>query len=79
MLVELDLTAQDGDTFGSRTTLRFASTAEETFVDFKGRGLVAATLNGVALPADAWQDGRLKLTGYAYVPGGAPRPLRCGR
>ncbi|WP_375423297.1 aminopeptidase N [uncultured Friedmanniella sp.] len=62
VLVELDLTQPGGETFGSRTTLTFASSEPTTFVDFKGRELLGATLNGVDLDVAAWQDGRIGLT-----------------
>ncbi len=59
--VELDLTAPDAATFASRTTLRFRSTATETFVDFRGKELAEATLNGRALDPASWQAGRIPL------------------
>ena len=59
--VELDITAPDAATFGSRTTLRFTSSAPETFVDFRGEELLEATLNGRPLEADRWQAGRIAL------------------
>ncbi|SDR96963.1 Membrane alanyl aminopeptidase Metallo peptidase. MEROPS family M01 [Friedmanniella luteola] len=63
--VELDLTAPDAATFGSRTTLRFSSRAPETFVDFRGEELTEATLNGRPVPPERWQAGRLALDGLA--------------
>lgn len=63
--VELDLTDQSVDTFRSRTTIEFASLGPATFVDFQGRKLVAATLNGADLDLTSWQDGRLPLAGLA--------------
>src|SRR3954447_6021506 len=63
VFVELDLTARGGDEFGSRTTLRFTSATEESFVDFKGRTLVSATLNGAPLDPDAWRGGRIAVVG----------------
>jgi hypothetical protein len=47
------------------TTLRFASTGPETFVEFRGRELVRAEVNGVALDPRAWRDGRITLAGLA--------------
>ncbi len=61
--VELDLTAPDAQTFTSRTTLRFRSTATETFVDFRGKELTEATLNGRRLDPACWRSGRISLTG----------------
>ena len=45
------------------TTIRFSSTGPETFVDFRGRELVRADLNGVAVNPAAWRNGRIRLTG----------------
>jgi len=61
--VELDLTDPGADTFGSRTTVEFASTGPETVLDFHGRELVSATLNGRPLDVSSWHDGRLALKG----------------
>ena len=47
------------------TTLRFASTGPETFVEFRGRELVRAEVNGVAHDPRAWRDGRITLAGLA--------------
>ncbi len=63
VLVELDLTDPHGETFGSRTTLAFTSSGTASFVDFKGRTLLAATLNGRPIDAAAWVDGRIALDG----------------
>ena len=63
VLVELDLRDPAADTFRSRTTLQFASTDQESFVDFQGRSLLAATLNGEPLHPGGWQQGRLPLHG----------------
>ena len=63
--VELDLTDPLADTFGSRTTIHFASHGPETFVDFAGASLGAATLNGRPLDPGSWQRGRIPLTGLA--------------
>ncbi len=61
--VELDLT-DPGDRFGSVTTITFeaAEPGSETFLDFKGSELVAATLNDVPVPAGEWQGGRIRLS-----------------
>jgi aminopeptidase N len=61
--VELDLTDPAAETFGSRATIRFTSTVDQTFVDFHGRELSEATLNGRPIEASAWQAGRIGLTG----------------
>ncbi len=61
--VDLDLRDAEGPTFGSRTVLRFASTADATFVDFAGEELLSATLNGTPLDLATWQRGRIPLTG----------------
>jgi aminopeptidase N len=60
--VALDLTA-GGDTFRSRTVLRFGASAGTSFVDFEPASIVSATLNGVAIPGDALVGERLTLTG----------------
>jgi aminopeptidase N len=64
--VELDLT--DRETFGSRVTVRFASTGPETFLELhRGQG-VTVTVNGA--PVDAAYDGaRIGLTGLRTAPG----------
>ncbi len=59
--VELDLRDQRVDTFSSRTTIDFSSRGADTFVDFQGRELRSATLNGVALEVTDWQAGRIPL------------------
>jgi aminopeptidase N len=64
MGVELDLTQGDSH-FGSTTTLRFEASGPETFVDFKGDQLLAATLNGVPVEGDRWRSGRIRLSGLA--------------
>ena len=48
------------------TTIRFASTGPETFVDFRGPRAGPAP-SSTALPLDpgAWRDGRIALTGLA--------------
>jgi aminopeptidase N len=62
MLVELDLTDVPSDLFWSRTTLTFASSASDSFVDFRGRELLSATLNGDPLDPDHWAEGRIPLS-----------------
>ena len=61
--MELDLTDPGADTFGSRTTIEFASTGPESFLDFQGHELVSAELNGRPLELSSWRDGRLPLPG----------------
>jgi aminopeptidase N len=67
MRVELDLTDPSAATFGSRTTIRFESRSPETFIEFRGRELNSAVLNGVELDPGAWRVGRLPLAGLAPV------------
>jgi aminopeptidase N len=62
--VDLDLTG-GGDTFLSRTVLRFGASTGTSFVDFEPVSIVSATLNGVAVPAGALAGERLTLTGLA--------------
>src|SRR3954470_15489378 len=63
--IDLDLTG-GGDTFRSRTVLRFSAEPDEsTFAEFEPVRLLTATLNGAALPADALGEQRLRLTGLA--------------
>jgi aminopeptidase N len=62
--VALDLTAE-GETFRSRTVLRFGAQAGTTFVDFEPVEILSATLNGTPLPLDLPADQRLILTGLA--------------
>ena len=63
VLVELDLRAVNAETFPSRSTLDFSSTVEESFIDFKGRVLGRALLNGRELDPTTWQRGRIPLPG----------------
>lgn len=58
--VELDLSVAD-ETFSSRTTIRFTSTALRTFVDLKPKALHTATLDGAALSPESLDRGRLPL------------------
>ncbi len=69
MRVELDLGSATsgegaGEVFASTATIGFEATpGAATFVDFKGRRLVSATLNGTPIPPDRWRGGRIELTG----------------
>ncbi|WP_182354232.1 aminopeptidase N [Flaviflexus huanghaiensis] len=58
--VELDL--RGGDTFSSITTIEFAATAAETFVDLIG-SVNSITLNGEHIDPSAHTDSRIHLTG----------------
>ncbi|MFC7532088.1 aminopeptidase N [Actinoplanes sp. GCM10030250] len=63
--VDLDLTA-DGDTFRSRTVVRFrAGAGAGTFLEFEPAEIHAMTLNGAPLEAGVWTGERLLLTGLA--------------
>jgi aminopeptidase N len=67
--IELDLTAP-GDTFTSRTTIRFASPRPggQTFLDLIAPQVHRVTLNGRELaPADVVHDARIELPGIAAV------------
>ena len=59
--IEVDLTDLGADTFGSRTTIDFASTGPESFVEFRGRELITASLNGERLDPRGWRGGRIAL------------------
>ncbi len=61
--VSLDLTDDAGPTFGSRSVIRFSSSAETSFVDFAGDELVSAVLNGRPLDLAGWRRARIPLTG----------------
>lgn len=66
MQVRLDLSRQTGlaPTFTSETTINFTAAAgASTFLDFRGRMLQSATLNGEMIDATRWSDGRIWLTG----------------
>ncbi|MCW2620898.1 MAG: aminopeptidase, partial [Frankiales bacterium] len=65
--VALDLRDQStGLTFRSTTTVRFtASAGASTFIEIAAAGLRSATLNGTALPVDAFDGSRLQLTDLA--------------
>ena len=64
--VELDLTRGD-EVAGSRSEIAFRchEPGATTFVEISARRLLSASLNGVALPADAWDGYRLVLTDLA--------------
>ncbi|MGE9807453.1 aminopeptidase N [Janibacter sp. G1551] len=66
MLVDLDLDTGP-ETFGSRTTIRFACAepGAETFVDIRAREVASITLNGAALDPGLIAQDRLTLTGLA--------------
>ena len=61
VVIEVDLSDPTAETFGSRSTLRFASSGSESFVEFGGRHLVMASLNGQRLGPSAWRSGRIQL------------------
>ena len=63
--IALDLTAK-GDRFASTATISFtARPGGTTFVDFAGKRLLGAELNGSPLPTDSWRDGRIPLPDLA--------------
>lgn len=65
--IDLDLTGT-GDTFRSRTVLRFAAEAgATTFAEFEPTELISATLNGAPLDPAAPADERLRLAGLAQT------------
>jgi aminopeptidase N len=49
--------------FGAVSRIRFAATADTTFVDVKPEELLAVTLNGVSVDVGGLEDGRLWLDG----------------
>jgi len=63
-VIELDLT-EPGDTFGSTSTVTFdcRRPGASTFIEFTGSVLTGALLNGEPVPAEAWADGRITLSG----------------
>ena len=61
VVIEVDLSDPTAETFGSRSTLRFGSSGSESFVEFGGRHLVMASLNGQRLGPSAWRSGRIQL------------------
>jgi aminopeptidase N len=64
--VRLDLTTGD-ETFGSDTTVTFRCSrpGSSTFIEFIGRAVSKAELNGKALPAGSFDGGRLQLPNLA--------------
>lgn len=61
--VALDLTRGD-EVFGSRSVIRFSATAgADTFIDLIAREVREITLNGHAVPLNAFADSRISLTG----------------
>ncbi|ADB30479.1 aminopeptidase N [Kribbella flavida DSM 17836] len=60
--LDFDFTTGD-ETFRAVSTVWFAATAEQTWLDVKPRELVSAVLNGVPLDVTGLDDGRLPLTG----------------
>lgn len=65
-VVELDLTHDSEERFGSFTTITFTATpGSSTFVDLVDGDIESITLNGVAVDASAYADSRIALTGLA--------------
>ncbi|GAA0475041.1 aminopeptidase [Paractinoplanes deccanensis] len=63
--VDLDLTGE-GETFGARTTVRFAARpGASTFLEFEPVSVGSVTLNGAPVPAGAMDGERLHLSGLA--------------
>src|SRR5689334_18048731 len=63
--IHLDLTT-DGETFGSRTVVRFAATpGGSTFLEFEPVAVESMTLNGASVPPASADGERLHLTGLA--------------
>ncbi len=60
--VDLDLREPAAEVFRSTCVVEFASSAPRSWVDFDGRALVSATLNGEPLDLSGWQRGRIALT-----------------
>jgi aminopeptidase N len=50
------------ETFPSRTVIDLVSRGGDTFLDLKARELRSLSLDGQALPVDAWRDGRYPLS-----------------
>ncbi|MCW2840653.1 MAG: pepN [Aeromicrobium sp.] len=64
--VQLDLTLDSETRFGSVSTIRFGATpGASTFVDLVDGDISSITLNGDAVPVDAYGDHRIALTGLA--------------
>src|SRR5215475_9846653 len=67
-VIDLDFSDPAADTFGSVTEIRFAclEPGASTFVDLIAPRVREITLNGAAIdPADAYDDGRVRLDGLA--------------
>lgn len=63
-VVELDLSGESTERFGSITTIRFAGTpGASTFVDLVGGEIAAITLNGVSVDPAVYEDSRIPLHG----------------
>ncbi|WP_432946313.1 hypothetical protein ACQPXM_07895 [Kribbella sp. CA-253562] len=60
--LDFDFTTGD-ETFRSVSTVWFAASAGETWLDVKPRELVSVKLNGVPVDVSGLDDGRLPLTG----------------
>ena len=64
--VQLDLTLDSDERFGSTTTIRFGATpGASTFVDLVDADLTSVTLNGTAVDVSAYADSRIALSGLA--------------
>lgn len=64
--VELDLTLDDPERFGSTTTIAFsASEGAATFADLVDGQITSITLNGEPVDVSAYADSRIALTGLA--------------
>ena len=63
----LDLTSPEARTFGTRTTIRFASSAHSTFLELTDADAVSLTLDGVQTEVD-YDGRRLQLTGLGGTP-----------
>jgi len=65
-VVELDLTHDSEERFGSVTTIAFTATpGASTFVDLVDGEITSITLNGQPVDASAYADSRIALTGLA--------------
>ncbi|MBC7592954.1 MAG: aminopeptidase N [Kineosporiaceae bacterium] len=65
-VVELDLTLDSEERFGSVTTIAFAATpGSSTFVDLVDGEISSITLNGAPIDVSAYADSRIALTGLA--------------
>ncbi|MGZ5370185.1 aminopeptidase N [Aeromicrobium sp.] len=65
-VVELDLTLDSEERFGSITTIAFGATpGSSTFVDLVDGEIASITLNGESVDVSAYADSRIALTGLA--------------